>query len=70
MWDYKVGHQYLLRAGGMITVLRLHANGSVTAEFNEPQNAGGVNPVNKWDEEGSYIDKWTPHDKDIVEGPF
>ncbi len=70
MWDYKVGHQYLLRAGETITVLRLHANGSITAEFIDSPNLIIMNTTNIWDKEGSYIDKWTPHDKDIVEGPF
>jgi hypothetical protein len=63
--DYKVGQRYELRNGSLITVLRIHDNGSMSAALPGCYDITGNPEIHQWDSQGWYYDYWSPSDKDI-----
>jgi hypothetical protein len=68
--DYKVGQIYELKNGVKIQVIRVHENGSMTAEiFDGTYDVLGNRITDSWDSQGWYNDYWTPSEKDIIGDP-
>jgi len=69
--DYKVGQKWRLRDGiETITVISIHDDGSMTAQFNERFDSSGNKKTDTWDSQGWFVDYWNPNDKDITGSPF
>jgi hypothetical protein len=68
--DYKVGEEYRLRDGTRIKVIRIHKNGSMTAEIFGCYDINGKPQIDQWDSQGWYNDYWSESEKDITGDPI
>jgi len=64
--NYRVGQKWRLRDGiETVTVIRVHDNGSMTAEWDYHYGPTGKKLTDTWDSQGWYNDYWSPSDKDL-----
>jgi len=64
--QYKVGQKWRLRDGiETITVIRVHDNGSMTAEWDYKYDGFGNHLKDTWDSQGWFQDYWSPSANDL-----